>query len=229
VDECKDILLHCNILYSQLSFTTNMKKNPTSYQCFSIWWKIARFRSSILISWRMEKLSYILLISIARKLVLLDSLEPKYSLCQRLVLLHLTRFLVQYHRLKVFNASFEQLFRYNSSWKNLVSLENQLTKNLCHHHFILAKSQKKHCPFYPTRLHPKATTDTRVTKDASQPRLTESITKDSKADYMLTVATTVKCCNCYGLVPQLLSPAQYSVMCKQPFNSTWSTPVLLFT
>jgi hypothetical protein len=28
VDECKDILLHCNILCSQLSFTANMKKNP---------------------------------------------------------------------------------------------------------------------------------------------------------------------------------------------------------
>jgi hypothetical protein len=29
MDACKDILLHCNILYSQLSFTTNMtKKNP---------------------------------------------------------------------------------------------------------------------------------------------------------------------------------------------------------
>jgi hypothetical protein len=29
VDECKDILLHCKILCSQLSFTANMKKkNP---------------------------------------------------------------------------------------------------------------------------------------------------------------------------------------------------------
>jgi hypothetical protein len=26
VDECRDILLHCNILCSQLSFITNMKK-----------------------------------------------------------------------------------------------------------------------------------------------------------------------------------------------------------
>jgi hypothetical protein len=26
VDECRNILLHCNILCSQLSFTTNMKK-----------------------------------------------------------------------------------------------------------------------------------------------------------------------------------------------------------
>jgi hypothetical protein len=39
----------------------------------------------------MAKLSYILLISIARKLVPSDSLEPEYSLCQP----HLTRFLVQ--------------------------------------------------------------------------------------------------------------------------------------
>jgi hypothetical protein len=28
VDECSDILLHCNILCSQLSFTTNMEKKP---------------------------------------------------------------------------------------------------------------------------------------------------------------------------------------------------------
>jgi hypothetical protein len=28
VDECRDILLHYNILCSQLSFTTNMKKKP---------------------------------------------------------------------------------------------------------------------------------------------------------------------------------------------------------
>jgi hypothetical protein len=29
VDECNDILLHCNILCSQLSFTANMKKKKT--------------------------------------------------------------------------------------------------------------------------------------------------------------------------------------------------------
>jgi hypothetical protein len=28
VDECRNILLHCNILCSQLSFTANMKKKP---------------------------------------------------------------------------------------------------------------------------------------------------------------------------------------------------------
>jgi hypothetical protein len=28
VDECRYILLHCSILYSQLSFTANMKKKP---------------------------------------------------------------------------------------------------------------------------------------------------------------------------------------------------------
>jgi hypothetical protein len=26
VDECRDILLHCNVVCSQLSFTANMKK-----------------------------------------------------------------------------------------------------------------------------------------------------------------------------------------------------------
>ena len=28
VDECRDILLHCNILYSQLRFTANIYKKP---------------------------------------------------------------------------------------------------------------------------------------------------------------------------------------------------------
>jgi hypothetical protein len=131
----------------------------TPQQCFPIWQKIARFRSSILISWRLAKLSYILLISIARKLVPSDSLEPEYSLCQRLVLPHLIRFLVQYHRLKVFNASFEQLFIYNLSLKFLVSPENQLAKNLCCHHFILAKKPEntllhKHKPRTKVRGEP---------------------------------------------------------------------------
>jgi hypothetical protein len=48
--------------------------------------------------------------------------------------------------LKVFNASFEQLFIYNSSWKNLVSPENQLTNFLWYHHFILAEKPEKTLP-----------------------------------------------------------------------------------
>jgi hypothetical protein len=30
VDECRNIVLHCNILCSQPSFTANMKKKPWS-------------------------------------------------------------------------------------------------------------------------------------------------------------------------------------------------------
>jgi hypothetical protein len=35
VDECGNILLHCNILCSQPSFTTNMNKNP-AYIVFQV-------------------------------------------------------------------------------------------------------------------------------------------------------------------------------------------------
>jgi hypothetical protein len=31
VNECKDFFLHCNILYSQLSFTTKMKKETLNF------------------------------------------------------------------------------------------------------------------------------------------------------------------------------------------------------
>jgi hypothetical protein len=31
VNECKDFLLHCNILYSQLSFTAKMKKETQNF------------------------------------------------------------------------------------------------------------------------------------------------------------------------------------------------------
>jgi hypothetical protein len=40
VDECRYILLHCNILYSQLSFTANMKKNPDPHRKFVLYKKI---------------------------------------------------------------------------------------------------------------------------------------------------------------------------------------------
>jgi hypothetical protein len=36
VDECNDILLHCNILCSQLSFTANMKKKTLAI-CGVVW------------------------------------------------------------------------------------------------------------------------------------------------------------------------------------------------
>jgi hypothetical protein len=39
VDDCRDILLHCSILCSQLGFTANRKKKPcwgSEWQCISV-------------------------------------------------------------------------------------------------------------------------------------------------------------------------------------------------